>query len=161
MWPGAFLCHCVTDHAAYVEYTVPDETITAELLKDGTFLKRAIEICNRNRTQLNMLKLLKILRDSWVWIPCNAIMSDADYAAMEKLVMDAKDNLDSLVGIPLAPRMRRQPQVPRSCSIPPVSICRGDTQPGCEEKSWSYVAGCAAVFRSVGHITSAGRRRYG
>ena len=84
-----------------VEYTVPDETITAELLEDGTFLKRAIEICNRNRTQLNMLKLLKILRDSWVWIPCNAIMSDADYAAMEKLVMDAKDNLDSLVGMEL------------------------------------------------------------
>ena len=48
-----------------------------------------------------MLKLLKILRDSWVWIPCNAIMSDADYAAMEKLVMDAKDNLDSLVGMEL------------------------------------------------------------
>ena len=84
-----------------VEYTVPDETITAELLEDGTFLKRAIEICNRNRTQLNMLKLMKILRDSWVWIPCNAIMSDADYAAMEKLVMDAKDNLDSLVGMEL------------------------------------------------------------
>ena len=28
-------------------------------------------------------------------------MSDADYAAMEKLVMDAKDNLDSLVGMEL------------------------------------------------------------
>ena len=34
-------------------------------------------------------------------VPCNAIMSDADYAAMEKLVMDAKDNLDSLVGMEL------------------------------------------------------------
>ena len=87
-----------------VEYTVPDVQITAQLLEDGSFLKRATEICNRNRTQLNMVKLLKILRDSWVWIPCNAIMSDADYAAMEKLVKDAEESggLDSLVGMTLS-----------------------------------------------------------
>ena len=83
-----------------VEYSVPDDPITPELLEGGTFLKRAMEICTRNRTQLNMLKLLRILRDSWVWIPCNAIMSDSDYAAFEKMVMAAKDGegLDSLVG---------------------------------------------------------------
>ena len=83
-----------------VEYSVPDDAITPELLADGTFLKRATEICNRNRTQLNMVKLLKILRDSWVWIPCNAVMSDADYAVLERVVKDAEQNggLDSLVG---------------------------------------------------------------
>ena len=83
-----------------VEYHVPDDAITPELLEDGSFLKRAIEICNRNRTHLNMIKLMKILRDSWIWIPCNAIMSDADYAALEKVVKDAEQNggLDSLVG---------------------------------------------------------------
>lgn len=84
-----------------VEYSIPDDAITPELLEDGSFLKKATEICNRNRTQLNMIKLLKILRDSWVWIPCTAVMSDTDYAAMEKLVMEAKDNLDSLVGMEL------------------------------------------------------------
>ena len=43
---------------------------------------------------------MKILRDSWIWVPCNAIMSDSDYTALEKMVMDAKENegLDSLVG---------------------------------------------------------------
>ena len=83
-----------------VEYSVPDDTITPELLEDGSFLKRATEICNRNRTQLNMIKLLKILRDSWVWIPCSAVMGDADYAALEKLVKDAEQHsgLNSLVG---------------------------------------------------------------
>jgi hypothetical protein len=87
-----------------VEYSVPDDRITAELLEDGSFLKRAIEICNRNRTQLNLIKLARILRDSWVWVPCNAIMSDADYAAMEKLVMEAQENgnLDSLVGMEMS-----------------------------------------------------------
>ena len=33
------------------EYSVQDDPITAELLEDGLFLKRAIGICNRNRTQ--------------------------------------------------------------------------------------------------------------
>ena len=83
-----------------VEYHVPDDAITPELLEDGLFLKQATEICNRNRTQLNMIKLLKILRDSWVWIPCNAIFSEADKAAMDKVVMEAieKENVDSLIG---------------------------------------------------------------
>lgn len=42
-----------------VEYSVPDDPITPELLEDGSFLKRAIEICNRNRTQLNLIKLAR------------------------------------------------------------------------------------------------------
>ena len=83
-----------------VEYFVPDDPITAELLEDGSFLKRALEICNRNWTQLNMIKLARILRDSWVWIPCNAILSDSDYKIMEKAVKEAEagEGLDSLVG---------------------------------------------------------------
>lgn len=82
------------------EYSVPDDPITAELLEDGSFLKRAISICNRNRTQLNLIKLARILRDSWVWVPCTAIMSDADYEQWSKLVMDAqeKGDLSSLAG---------------------------------------------------------------
>ena len=89
-----------------VEYSVPDDKITAELLEDGSFLKRAVEICNRNRTQLNLIKLAKILRDSWVWVPCNAIMSDADNAAVEKMIMEAEKNggLDSLIGAKICNR---------------------------------------------------------
>ena len=82
------------------EYTVPDDPITAELLEDGSFLKKATEICNRNQTKLNLIKLCRILRDSWIWVPCNAIMSDADYEVMEKAVKAAQagEGLDSLVG---------------------------------------------------------------
>ena len=69
-------------------------------------MKRATEICNRNRTQLNLIKLAKILRDSWVWVPCTAVMSDADYEVLEKTVKDAEQNgsLDSLVGTTLTNR---------------------------------------------------------
>ena len=81
-----------------VEYSVPDDPITAELLEDGSYLKRAIEICNRNRTQLNVIKLARILRDSVVWVPCTAVFSEADQKAMDKLVREAqeKGDLDSL-----------------------------------------------------------------
>ncbi|MBO4229965.1 MAG: ADP-ribosylglycohydrolase family protein [Clostridia bacterium] len=78
--------------------TVPDVRITPELFEDGSFLKKAIEICNRNQTIQNMVKLAKILRDSLVWIPCNAIMSDADYEAWSKLVLVAKDDPNSVKG---------------------------------------------------------------
>ncbi len=83
-----------------VEYAVPDEPITEELLEDGSYLKRAIGICSRNRTRLNLLKLFKILRDSRVWIPCNAVLSNADYEAWSKVVREAadKNDLDSVVG---------------------------------------------------------------
>ena len=83
-----------------VEYAVPDDAITEKLLEDGSFLKRAVEICNRNRTQMNLVKLMKILRDSWVWIPCTAIMSAADTEAVAKTIKEAieKASLDVLVG---------------------------------------------------------------
>ena len=83
-----------------VEYAVPDDPITPELLEDGSFLKRAAAICGRNQTPLNIIKLERILRDSYVWIPCNAVLSDADYEMWEKAVMEAKerDDLDSLIG---------------------------------------------------------------
>ena len=59
-----------------VEYTVPDVKITKELLEDGSFLKRAAGICSRNFTELNVFKLLKVLRDSYVWIPCDLDLGD-------------------------------------------------------------------------------------
>ena len=81
-----------------VAYSISDAPITEELLSDGSFLKTAIKICNRNRTQLNLIKLARILRDSWIWVPCKAVFSDEDYEAVSKVVMEAKDDLDSLVG---------------------------------------------------------------
>jgi len=67
---------------------------------DGSFLKKAIEICNRYRTQLNLIKLARILRDSFVWVPFNMIMSDEDYETLSKAVLDAADKgeIDSIIG---------------------------------------------------------------
>lgn len=87
-------------------YHIPDLPVTEELLQDGSFLKNAIEICSRNRTELNLIRLAAILRDSFVWIPCNAILSDADYDSFSRVVLDAADqgDLDSLTGRTLTSR---------------------------------------------------------
>ncbi|MCR5649685.1 MAG: ADP-ribosylglycohydrolase family protein [Lachnospiraceae bacterium] len=81
-------------------YVVPDADLTEELLEDGSFLRKAIQIGNRNPSKLNMLKIFRILSESWVWVPCTAIFSDADNDAVEKVVMEAVENndLDSLAG---------------------------------------------------------------
>ena len=41
-----------------------------------------------------------------IWIPCNAVLSDTDYEAMTKTVMEAQENggLDSLIGMELTNR---------------------------------------------------------
>ena len=81
-----------------LEYAIPDEPITEVLLADGSFLKNALAICNRNRTQRNLFKLTKVLRDSMVWVPCNAVLSDVDNEAWTKTIKEAQDAGDSLIG---------------------------------------------------------------
>ena len=86
-----------------VEYTVPDDPVTPELLEDGSFLKRAVGITNRNRTELNLIKLFRILHESFVWIPARAELSDRDYEAWTKVVKEAeaKGDLGSIEGTTL------------------------------------------------------------
>ncbi|MGX8686549.1 MAG: SseB family protein, partial [bacterium] len=94
------LVRMIFDADGDTQYHIPDVPVTEELLQDGSFLKNALEICSRNRTQLNLIKLASILRDSLVWIPCNAILSDRDYNALSRAVLDAEESgdLDSLTG---------------------------------------------------------------
>ena len=51
-----------------LEYIVPSDPVTPEMLKDGSYLKKAIEICNRNQTQGNAIRLFRIMRECSVWI---------------------------------------------------------------------------------------------
>ena len=82
------------------ERTVPNVLIKEELLADGTILKKAAMICSRNRTMLNFVNLFRILRDSWVWVPCMNVLGEEDRKAWNKTIQKAveNDDLDSLVG---------------------------------------------------------------
>ncbi|MBP3760824.1 MAG: SseB family protein [Ruminococcus sp.] len=59
----------------YTDMT-PSRKLTAEDLEDGSLLKEAVSIFNKERTESHFIDILEFLRDSYVWIPCNAIMTE-------------------------------------------------------------------------------------
>ncbi|MDE6034857.1 MAG: SseB family protein [Ruminococcus sp.] len=81
----------------YTDMT-PSRKLTAEDLEDGTLLKEAVSIFNKERTEEHFIDILEFLRDSYVWIPCNAVFSDVDMAEFEKVLKESGDNLSSIVG---------------------------------------------------------------
>lgn len=74
--------------------------ISREDLEDGKMLEEAVHRFNSERTEQNLFDVLEILRDSYVWVLCNAIMSDADQARLMEMIGDIEDEdlRESLVG---------------------------------------------------------------
>lgn len=74
--------------------------ISREDLEDGKMLEEAVHRFNSERTEQNLFDVLEILRDSYVWVPCNAIMSDADQARLMEMIGDIEDEglCERLVG---------------------------------------------------------------
>ena len=56
----------------------PSRKLSRKDLKGGVLLKKAIADFNENRNNDTFAELVELLRDSTVWIPCNAVLSDAD-----------------------------------------------------------------------------------
>ena len=77
----------------------PSRQLTAEDLEDGRLLKEAVTAFNKSRTKDNFFEVLELLRDSYVWVPCSAVLGDEDREAFEKAVESAGGDLSSLVGI--------------------------------------------------------------
>ena len=75
-----------------------ERQLTPQDLEDGSMLKEAIHTFAGHRTRRNLLRVLELLRDSLVWIPCNAVLSEADQEAVEKQVREAEASGDSMVG---------------------------------------------------------------
>ncbi len=89
-----------TEDDKYICYSnmTPSMKLKASDLEDGSMLKNAIIAFNQERTQDHFLDVLELLRDSLVWIPCNAVVGEADQNALLEMLEKAGDDLDSLVG---------------------------------------------------------------
>lgn len=77
----------------------PSAKITEKDLEDGSILEAAVSKFNAERNEENLIDILEILRDSWVWIPCNAVISDADQARMQEMIDSLNGDLDKLIGM--------------------------------------------------------------
>ena len=89
-----------TEDDKYICYSnmTPSMKLKASDLEDGSMLKNAIIAFNQERTKDHFLDVLELLRDSLVWIPCNAVVGEADQNALLEMLEKAGDDLDSLVG---------------------------------------------------------------
>ena len=77
---------------------IPDKFFREEDLEDGKMLRNAISKFTSERNEENLIDVLQILRDSWVWVPCTAILSDRDNDKLEQMVKGCEDNLDEMIG---------------------------------------------------------------
>ena len=82
---------CCSDYDMIRSYTADD-------MEDGHILKEAISIFRRDRSQKNFFQVLEILRDSYVWVPCNAILSEEDQLAFEQMLANADGDPSALEG---------------------------------------------------------------
>lgn len=73
----------------------PSKQLTAEDLEDGSMLKDAVTRFNAERTEGNFIEVMELLRDSYVWIPCNAILSERD---QENIIRMLEEKGDDFVG---------------------------------------------------------------
>ena len=67
-------------------------------LEDGSLLKEKIGKYLETRTERDFLNIMPVLEDSWVYVPCTAIMSDADQKKIEDMVLGHKDDLEAIKG---------------------------------------------------------------
>ena len=84
----------VTCHALFSQ----SEKIDPETLEDGSLLKDAVRSFYEDTDKDALFRILQILRDSWVWIPCNAVVGEEDQKTVEQMIEEAGDDLDSMVG---------------------------------------------------------------
>ncbi len=84
----------VTCHAQFS----PLEKIDPAVLEDGSLLKKAVLKFHEEDQTDGLFEILQILRDSYVWIPCNAVVGEEDQQQVMQMIEEAGDDLDSMVG---------------------------------------------------------------
>ena len=77
----------------------PGRLLKPEELADGSMLREAIRAFNAEGTKEAFFEILETLRDSYVWVPCNAVLGEADQKAFAEMMDKAGDDPAALVGM--------------------------------------------------------------
>lgn len=72
--------------------------ITKKNYEGGSLLEAAVHAFKEERNKPNFVNLLVALCNSYVWIPCTAVLSEKDQARLEAMVTEMEDNLEGLTG---------------------------------------------------------------
>lgn len=74
----------------------PTAYISREDLEGGQMLRDAIRRFNSERNENNLFDVMELLRDSNVWVPCTAVLSETDQKTIEAMIKEAGDDLSSM-----------------------------------------------------------------
>ena len=74
----------------------PTAYISREDLEGGQMLRDAIRRFNSERNENNLFDVMELLRDSNVWLPCTAVLSETDQKTIEAMIKEAGDDLSSM-----------------------------------------------------------------
>ena len=77
----------------------PVRLLKPEDLEDGSMLLGAIRAFHAEGTKEAFFEILETLRDSYVWVPCNVVLSDADQKAFADMMDKAGGDPAALVGM--------------------------------------------------------------
>lgn len=83
----------------YISDMNPVRKLTRADLEGGEMLKHAITVFENERTEDHLFDVLELLHDSFLWIPCNAVMGEEDQKMIENMLEKAGDDLESLKGV--------------------------------------------------------------
>lgn len=75
-----------------------NQKITAEDLTDGSVLEAVVSKFNKKQNKENLIEVLAVLRDSNVWIPCNAVIADEDRNQIESMIKNSGGDVEKLIG---------------------------------------------------------------
>ena len=77
----------------------PGRLLKPEDLADGSMLRQAIRTFQAEGTKEAFFEILETLRDSYVWVPCNAVLGEEDQKAFAEMMDKAGDDPAALVGM--------------------------------------------------------------
>ena len=79
----------------------PSDKLTREDLAGGKMLKEAVDTLYDDPSEEHLIDVFELLRDSYVWVPCTAVLSEKDQKEWDELVKSVGDDLESLKGMTL------------------------------------------------------------
>ncbi|MDO4415154.1 MAG: SseB family protein [Erysipelotrichaceae bacterium] len=91
----------------------PSMELTEADLADGKLLKKAVHTLYVENNQDHFIDVMEFLRDSYVWVPCTAVLSEADMQVMEKALKEADGDLSKLQGMEFSTKdeVRMEPDI--------------------------------------------------
>ncbi len=88
----------IADIACYRPEDAPFPVEQVKQIAGKTLIKKAIERFYADQTTDNLMRIMAVLEDSMIWIPCTVRMGESDQKQLEEMLEGAGEDADALKG---------------------------------------------------------------